>query len=424
MNTIESTVCNNLCISCGICKAVCPKDCIAFHKEKGMKLPAIDKNSCIECGKCYQVCPGKGFDYTRFVNDTEEASFWFGSYRNVYTAYSLDEKRRGNSVSGGVVTELVYRLLENKEYESAFLIGTHQYLDDEAAVKRYTAGQSLDDTQKSRYLPVSQEKAVSYILSHRRKKIILVGTGCFVQGIMNVIDSYKLDRKQYFIIGLFCDKTMTGNVVDYFSRHSVLKGQRMDKFFFRTKEAGGWPGGVQIISDTGRVMNLPNTERMKVKDYFQPERCLYCLDKLNMFADISVGDNYTGTNSDSKGSNSVIVRTQEGQRVWDAYASAIYCESSSKEHVVASQHLKQRALNSCYAELKGRSVKEKINVTGDLFTEPEPTLKVRMKYWFKRFKIRVGTNYGRASWMLSLCLVWKNIKLKVKNVMRRSSICL
>ena len=424
MNTIESTVCNNLCISCGICKAVCPKDCIAFHKEKGMKLPAIDKNSCIECGKCYQVCPGKGFDYTRFVNDTEEASFWFGSYRNVYTAYSLDEKRRGNSVSGGVVTELVYRLLENKEYESAFLIGTHRYLDDEAAVKRYTAGQSLDDTQKSRYLPVSQEKAVSYILSHRREKIILVGTGCFVQGIMNVIDSYKLDRKQYFIIGLFCDKTMTGNVVDYFSRHSVLKGQRMDKFFFRTKEAGGWPGGVQIISDAGRVMNLPNTERMKVKDYFQPERCLYCLDKLNMFADISVGDNYTGTNSDSKGSNSVIVRTQEGQRVWDAYASSIYCESSSKEHVVASQHLKQRALNSCYAELKGRSVKEKINVTGDLFTEPELTLKVRMKYWFKRFKIRVGTNYGRASWMLSLCLVWKNIKLKVKNVMRRSSICL
>ena len=424
MNTIESTVCNNLCISCGICKAVCPKDCIEFHKEKGMRLPAIDKNSCIECGKCYQVCPGKGFDYTRFVNDTEESSFWFGSYRNVYTAYSLDEQRRSNGVSGGVVTELVYRLLEDKEYESAFLIGTHQYLRDEVAVKRYTAGQSLEDTQKSRYLPVSQEKAISYILSHRKEKVILVGTGCFVEGFMNVMDSYKLDRRQYFIIGLFCDKTMTGNVVDYFSRHSALKGQRMDKFFFRTKEAGGWPGGVQIISEEGRGMNLPNTERMKVKDYFQPERCLYCLDKLNMFADISVGDNYTGNNSDLRGSNSVIVRTEEGQRIWDKYATAIYCENSSAEQVIASQHLKQRIQNSCFAQIKGNSVKGKINETGGLFAEPEITLKVRMKYWLKCFKIKVGAGYGKAPWALSLCLVWKNIKIKAKNLIRMSSICL
>lgn len=424
MSTVENTVCNNLCISCGICKAVCPKNCIDFQRERGFNLPIIDKDNCINCGRCYQVCPGKGFDYTKFLNNTEVSSFWFGSYRAVYTAYTLDQDRQRNAVSGGIITELVYHLLEDKEYESAFLIDTHQYISNEVSTNRYTRGQSLENSQKSRYLPVSQEKAVSYILSHREERVILVGTGCFVQGIMNVIDSYKLDRKQYFIIGLFCDKTMTANVINYFERHSALKGQRMDAFYFRTKEVGGWPGGVQIISNEGEAVNLPNTERMKVKEYFQPERCLYCLDKLNMFADISVGDNYTGRNSDSKGSNSVIVRTDEGQRVWDKYAGAIYCEISSAEHIMASQHLKQRSQNSCFARIKEKSVNQKINVADNLFTQPKITLKIKLKYWLKCLKIRIGENYDKTPWALSLCLIWKNVKIKVKSVVQRRSICL
>ena len=424
MNTVKKTVDSGLCISCGICKAVCPKNCIEYKKEKGLNLPIIDSESCVNCGRCMQVCPGIGFDYTHFLSQSEDTSFWFGTYQALYCAWSLDKRRRRNSVSGGVVTELTYNLLESGEYDSAFLIGTHQYDEKDVQTRRYTKGDSLEDTQKSRYLPVSQEQAVSYILSHRTEKIVLVGTSCFVQGIMKVIDTYKLERNNYFIIGLFCDKTMTWNIIEYFRKHPSLIGESMIEFYFRTKDVGGWPGGVQLLTDTGAAIDLPNTERMKVKEYFQPERCLYCLDKLNMFADIAVGDNYTGKHADKERSNSVIVRTQEGMRVWEKFSSAFYYEEADKEHIMKSQHLQQRVKNDCYSRLKEKKIKQKINTTGELIKESPITWKNRLQYGFRCLKIWVGKNWNKRPYVLSVCLIWKNIKLQVKKMLKRSSKCL
>ena len=39
---IESIINNNLCISCGLCGAVCPVKCISFHAERGLNLPLIN----------------------------------------------------------------------------------------------------------------------------------------------------------------------------------------------------------------------------------------------------------------------------------------------------------------------------------------------------------------------------------------------
>ncbi|MDE6626973.1 MAG: Coenzyme F420 hydrogenase/dehydrogenase, beta subunit C-terminal domain, partial [Lachnospiraceae bacterium] len=407
MNTVENTTSNNLCISCGICKAVCPTDCISYQREKGLWIPVIDREECIHCGKCYQVCPGKGFDYTKNLPEAEDSSFWFGEYRSVYVAWTLDEKRRGNAVSGGVVTELVYNLLENEEYGSAFLVGTHQYQTGQVYTNRYIKGDNLESSQKSRYLPVSQEKAVDYILSHREEKVILVGTGCFVEGIINIINSYHLKRENYFIIGLFCDRTMSWNVMDYFSRHSSLKGEKLDKFFFRTKDAGGWPGGVKLETDSGRVIKLSNTERMKVKDYFCPERCMYCLDKLNMFADISVGDNYTKKHSDTMGSSSVIVRTDMGMRIWEKYKSHFACRESSPEQIKASQRLPRRKENYRYATLKEKAIGQRINETDGILDKSGVSLRIRLKYRMRRFKQWVGNHYEKAVWMLAVRMVWE-----------------
>lgn len=420
MSTVENTVNDNLCISCGICKAVCPVNCIRYEKEKGLWVPVIDKEKCIQCGKCYQICPGKGFDYTKNLPEAEASTFWFGECRGVYIAWTRDEKRRQNAVSGGVVTELVYNLLEGGEYDAAFLVGTHQYQDRQAYTERYVKGDTLEDSQKSRYLPVSQEKAAAYILSHRKEKVILVGTGCFVQGICNIIQSCHLKRENYFIIGLFCDRTMSWEVIDYFSKHPALKGEKLSKLYFRTKDAGGWPGGVQMETDSGRVIKLPNTERMKVKDYFYPERCMYCLDKLNMFADISVGDNYTGEYSDALGSSSVIVRTDQGVRIWEKYQSHFECRKSAAELIKKSQHLARRKENCRYAGLKEKSIGHKINETEGILDESGIPFKIKLKYCLRRFKLWAGSKYKRVPWILAFCLVLEDMKLKLKKMLERS----
>lgn len=75
---------------------------------------------------------------------------------------------------------------------------------------------------------------------------------------------------------------------------------------------------MKFIFTDGTVAYQDKAERVKIKNYFMPERCLYCIDKLNVYADISVGDNYTQQDSSLLGSNSVIIRTNIGMTVWES----------------------------------------------------------------------------------------------------------
>lgn len=48
------------CKSCGLCVAICPKDCITISKEsnKNGYFPAVlSKNDCAGCCQCAIVCP-------------------------------------------------------------------------------------------------------------------------------------------------------------------------------------------------------------------------------------------------------------------------------------------------------------------------------------------------------------------------------
>ncbi len=41
------------CIGCGVCKTVCPQDCIKINDKKA----TINQNHCLHCGRCLEVCP-------------------------------------------------------------------------------------------------------------------------------------------------------------------------------------------------------------------------------------------------------------------------------------------------------------------------------------------------------------------------------
>ncbi len=384
---------NDLCISCGICVAVCPHKCIELSHINGMNLPAINFDRCVGCNKCFEACPGKGFNY-RERGETYTENFGLGNAKEFYTAKTKDENVLMNATSGGVATEIISHLLNDGEYENAFVIRGHIYCSDVVSTEMISRDSNLYDSQKSRYLIVSHTKCIEYILAHRAAKLILIGTSCFVHGILNLISMYGLERKNYFIIGLFCDRTMSMNVIEYFRKHKAIT-HGLKEFFFRTKDAGpvkGWPGGVRIVEDDSNVIDLPNTERMRVKDYFQPERCLYCLDKLNMFADISIGDNYTSKHSDRCGSSSVIIRTEEGVRVWKKYETIFDVFASCEEDIFRSQHLEERRNNYFFSEIKSKMINSVIN---DIPVDYELIYGagILRTYSEKLKRIRIGKNY-------------------------------
>lgn len=346
--TVKKTTDFGLCTSCGSCKGICPKDCIRWISKNGMFLPEIDETVCVGCGRCASVCPGLGHVYKPYENVEETVT---GQYLACFNAWSRDPNIRHTSASGGVVTTMVKMLLEQGLYDSVFCLDTYDYRHL-LETKRYTRKEwPVNSGLKSRYLPVSHEQAIRYMKEHRQERIILIATSCALRGILKVIETLRLNRENYLLIGLFCDKVFNYNVISYFEKQ-FCQGRTLAQLHFKNKESGGWPGDMKLFPVQGEPFYVPIGERGRVKEYFMPERCLYCVDKLNVSADISLGDNYTGMNSSELGSNSVMIRSNRGMVAWEAARFGLETYPVDVAQIQKAQYLEGRLNNLYFGDLK------------------------------------------------------------------------
>lgn len=362
-NTVDLIKINHLCTSCGICKAVCPKSAIRYERKRGMYLPVIEDAVCVNCGLCYQICPGKGMDYTGYLQEAERGGTdLFGKYVSLHNAWSKNSLIRHKSASGGVITSVIQKLLKDGCYDAAYLVEDFNY---ERQIKTHEVKEIDQDKSylaetaypsKSRYVPVSHENAVADMLKNRNKRLILVGTPCVIQAMRRIVSLYHLEEENYLFIGLFCESVMNYNVWNYF-KDKFSRGKELAALHFKNKESGGWPGNVKLIFSNGSFQYIDKKERVKVKRYFKPERCLYCIDKLNVAADISLGDNYTGEDSSVLGSNTVIVRTAKGARIWEKVSDVLEIRPITKEKVAEAQLLINRLKNDGLAQREERLIK-------------------------------------------------------------------
>lgn len=372
MQTVQTTAKNGLCISCGICKGVCPRNCITYNRSRGMFQPVIDESACIRCGLCADVCPGLGHRYE--PKDTNEESIT-GPVLLCSTAWSRDPSIRHTGASGGVISSLIPRLLEAGLYDGAFCLDSYDYRS-QLHSRLYTPDEvrklwKTSSAPKSRYLPVSHENAVAYIRENPNARLILVGTSCALRGLDAVIKKYRRNREQYLLIGLFCDKVFNYNVLPYF-QDRFCQGQPLEALHFKNKESGGWPGDMKLFPQNSEAFYIPKEERGNAKAWFMPERCLYCVDKLNITADISLGDNYTTTACSSLGSNSVIVRTDRGLSAWSATADIIESIPVELQQILQAQDLTWRLNNLNFSVLKEREMKSHFSLNPGLPVPQRP----------------------------------------------------
>lgn len=361
-NTVSQTVNSNLCVSCGACKGICPQKCISWERSRGMFNPVIDEDQCISCGLCLKVCPGIQQEYEN-VRGIKDESVLIGPYMKVCNANSKSSILRHISASGGIVSTLINHLLTEGTYDAAFCVSTYNY--EKQVGSELITGEKLnlateeDTMPKSRYVAVSHESAISFITNNPDKKVVLIGTSCAVRALEMIIRIKKLNRDNYLIIGLFCDKIFNYNIFEYFSNHKACGNRKLELLHFKNKDSGGWPGNMKFIYSDGSHSFVNENERMKMKAYFMPERCLYCLDKLNVNADISVGDNFTNVASSKLGSNSVIIRTHRGLKSWKIISTEVDEYECDIEVIMSAQNLKARYGNGVFAKQKELLVKEK-----------------------------------------------------------------
>lgn len=396
--TVAFTAENRLCTSCGVCAAACPKACIAFHMEGGMYVPQIDEGRCVQCGICAKVCPGLGFSFGDQAISALDAAR--GSWLAAYNAWSKDPTLRHVSASGGVVSALITAMLTQKRYDVAFCVDTYDYSKQLCIVPVQAAdvqgGLEKSSVPKSRYLPVSHEKVIAYIKANQEKRVICVGTPCALRGIQAVLKQLSFDREKCLMIGLFCDSVFGYHVYSHYQR--AYCGQRaLVGLHFKNKESGGWPGNMKLLFGDGSSMYLDKSYRTDAKAYFMPERCMYCIDKLNVSADISLGDNYTKSNSSPLGSNSVIIRTKRGKVAWEAAKDAIEAYPVDMKEIEQAQYLSSRMNHLHFAALKERELKRRtgeVVMLNGTVTRTEDERSYEQAWRARLLELRIGLKYG------------------------------
>lgn len=393
-NTVKKTVQADLCSGCGVCKAICPKECISWNKKNGLYVPNINEQQCVNCGLCASVCPGLGHRYE--AKETAEETVT-GLVLASYNAWSRDPELRHVSASGAVVSTMIRALLEAGTYDGAFCLDSYDYRQ-QLKTRLYTAAEVEADwakssAPKSRYLPVSHENAVTWMKAHRNARLIFVGTSCAVRGLQAAVEKLGLNREQYLFIGLFCDKVFNYNVISYW-QDRYCQGTPLTALHFKNKESGGWPGDMKFFPEGRDAFYVPLDDRAKAKAYFMPERCLYCVDKLNVCGDLSLGDNYTGKDASKLGSNSVIIRTRQGANAWDSVKDKLEMRPVDIADIQTGQALQYRLENLYYGDCKSAECCPTLDLNPGVPRQSNPA--DFRKAWKKEFRrSQSGAVYDR-----------------------------
>ena len=303
-----------LCSNCGACKAICPKDAITFKFSSLGRMYASVNSLCINCGLCTKVCPS--LDHYNLHSIFPDK--YVGIVKKVYVGKSVDNFLYKNAQSGGVCTALLTHLFDNGDIDCA-VVCHMSYGKDTPVVEPMVVNrkEQLYDCQKSCYTPVDILSALKMV--EAKSKVAIVGLPCHIQGIEALMRTSKYSIIKYRI-GLICDRTLCSTVQDALVSHKDGEYVKIDwrrKDFIHNSIYYSYKGAPLVVTrKNGKEQVYSNFYRFVLKDMFTSPRCRVCYDKLNVFADVVLGDPWGMSGIDwQHGESLVLVRTELGEQL-------------------------------------------------------------------------------------------------------------
>lgn len=353
LSNISIVTKEHLCIGCGCCAGICPEQCISLGKNAAGTLvePSVDEGACIHCGKCITVCPGSGWDCQSlspcsYKGDPDE---YLGKILGCYAGHSLDKAIRINAASGGMVTEILMCLLEKGYVDGVIVsrIKNSSTLETETYIARTRA--EIVSSQKSIYCSVPAGRIYSQVLNENGK-FAFVGLPCHIAGLRKAQGINKvLAERITCTVGLFCSRTPNYRATEYLLREIGVHSCDVSAIEYRGR---GHPGEFRVALRDGSELTVrhldPRYWGYAFQFFFKPLRCWLCHDHSAMVADVSCGDNWTGTEPaapDSNGSSIVVVRASHIDQILQSMCSEkrISIKSLPSSVVSKSQNLEVKS---------------------------------------------------------------------------------
>lgn len=289
---INYTLKHDLCTGCGICYGACPKNAVSITAIKGVFRPKVDDNLCNHCGKCLKVCPGISANLitgakTLFSDVGIQNNIYIGRYLQCYIGHSCDNELRTQASSGGMISQFLIWLLENKKIDGALVTAFDKY--SPLKIKTYIARtkEEVLKAKGSKYAPVSLHEGIKQLKTTETGKYVVVGVPCHVQGVRKLMAIDKnLREKIIGVFSLFCSGSQTFNYTEYILKQ--LGGSVEGLSYLAYRE--GCPSGMVAKGPNFEIFKEYTLYNRPLKSTFYQSRCCLCVDMFGELADISFGD--------------------------------------------------------------------------------------------------------------------------------------
>lgn len=320
LKTSGDVVRGNLCLGCGACAFICPKQGITLADvlEEGIR-PVVGDVDCTGCTECLRVCPG----VETVVPSLNEASPFpaaitqaWGPVLELWEGHATDPEIRFHGSSGGLLTALSLFCLEQKGMHGILHIGQdpEQPLRNATGMSR-TRAELLSKTG-SRYAPAS---------ACDRLDLIETGPGpCVFIGQPSevcALDKARklrpaLDAKVGLTLSFFCAGSPARLGTVRLIEKLGLDPARVKDLRYRGR---GWPGmfSVTLKGESTPARQITYQESWGFVQAYRPWSVKLWPDGTGEWADIACGDAWhRPPQPGDAGSSLIVIRTENGRGIF------------------------------------------------------------------------------------------------------------
>lgn len=351
-----------LCTGCGVCAAVCKKNCITMElNTDGFYMPRLtDPQACTNCGLCDMVC-------SQHIKPDPVAA------KKMVAAFATSDDILNTTSSGGVCYEIARQgLVEDKKICGC----VYNYQKHRAEHVVITSVADLEATKGSKYFQSYTADAFSQLFNG--DQWIVFGTPCQMASVAEAAKLRKC-RDKLLLVDFFCHGTPSRHLwTKYLAEHD---GSRVSKIDFRSKEFGWHTWSMRFHYKDGSSA-VDYSDNMFYKFFFSNlclnEACHACSFKaMKSAADIRVGDFWGKKYAEnSTGVSSCVAMTQRGFEAVEQLERCCRQLPAEQEDVLEVQMIesppKKKERKAVMKALKGkRSLKSIYNTTLFLYRVKE-----------------------------------------------------